>query len=90
MKPVHVAVILSCIIKATELRKESGMDACTSSLCSWNHSTKEVPKYYTYIAVAKNILFRSNRYFWGHLSFTVKIAANDVWLNSVDSLAKNP
>ena len=63
MKPVHVAAILSSIIKATELQKESGMDAYTSSLCSWNHSTKEVPKYYTYIAVAKNILFRSNRYF---------------------------
>ena len=56
------------------------MDTCTSSLCSWNHSTKEVPKYFTYIAVAKNILFLVKPVFLGTLSFMVKIAANDVWL----------
>ena len=59
----HVAAVLSCVIKANELRKQSGMDACTSSLCSWNHSTKEVHKYFMDVAVAVNVLFRSSQCF---------------------------
>ncbi len=35
MKRSHIAALLSYLIKATEARKKSGSEACTSKKCSW-------------------------------------------------------
>ena len=32
----HIAAVVSCLINATEIRKQSGADSCTSTLCGWN------------------------------------------------------
>ena len=38
----HIAVITSCMINATEVCKQTGADSCTSNLCGWNQSAREV------------------------------------------------
>ena len=38
----HIAAVVSCMINATEVRKRSGADSCTSTLCGWNHCAREV------------------------------------------------
>ena len=38
----HIAAILTCVINASEARKQAGYNSCTSHLCSWLPSPNDV------------------------------------------------
>ena len=38
----HIAAVLSCLVRATELRHKSGLDSCTSQQCSWLPTARDV------------------------------------------------
>ena len=38
----HIAAIASCMIYAREVRQRTGADSCTSTLCGWNNSAREI------------------------------------------------
>ena len=40
----HIAAILSCFVRATELCYKSGLDSCTSQQCSWLPTARDVSK----------------------------------------------
>ena len=38
----HIVAVTSCMINAREARQWTGADSCTSTLCGWSHSAREV------------------------------------------------
>lgn len=38
----HITTITSCMVNAREAREQTGADSCTSTLCGWSCSAREV------------------------------------------------
>jgi hypothetical protein len=38
----YIATVLSCVVKAAETRKNSGMNSCTSKICQWLPPSKNI------------------------------------------------
>ena len=47
----HIAAITSCMINATEVRQQTGADSCTSTLCGWSRSAREVSMNNFYVVI---------------------------------------
>ena len=44
----HIAAILSCLVRATQMRQKSGVDSCTSQLCTWLPTSHQVRIWFAY------------------------------------------
>ena len=47
----HIAAIASCMINAREACQQTGADSCTSTLCGWSHSAREVRMNYACVVI---------------------------------------
>ena len=55
----HIAAIISCIIRASELQSRSGTSACTSQKCSWLPTTRDVSYFNKlYKKFTRNLMFK--------------------------------